>query len=90
MNAKVYSLLKLFEIITRHGQPTSEGKALQGITVSSDADGYQLEFRSNGVRISIGFHNTYLETGESKQALSQFFKKADRLLKSYEQQRVVG
>ncbi|WP_372742721.1 DUF3081 family protein [Neptunomonas sp.] len=83
MNKNVYPLLNLYELISKNGHPTAFGKALDGIEVTSDPDGYHLEFHSQGVDIVLGFHNTYKERWDSKTDLDQFYKKSDNLIKQY-------
>ena len=83
MNKHVYPLLSLYELISKNGHPTVFGKALDGIEVTSDPEGYQLQFHGQGVDIILGFHNTYKERWVRKADLDQFYKKADILIKLY-------
>jgi ABC-type xylose transport system substrate-binding protein len=83
VNKNVYPLFNLYELISKNGHPTTYGKALDGIEVTSDPEGYHLEFHSKGVEIVVGFHNTYKERWERKVDLDQFYKKADSLIKQY-------
>jgi hypothetical protein len=90
VNKNIYPLLSLYELISQHGHPTEFGKALDGIEVTSDPEGYHLEFHGKGVNIVVGFHNTYKEQGDRKEDLELFYKQADRLIKQYGSPRVRG
>lgn len=81
MNAKIYPLYLLHEVIVGEGERTEEGRALEGIEVVSDPDGYRIEFRGDEGRITLGFHNTYEEDFKDRAARDAFFERAGRLLR---------
>ena len=73
-------LLMVFELVTRHGNQTTQGQCWQGITVSSSHDGYEVYLKTDGVTLRLGFHNQYHIDYESASQREEFEKRIKQIL----------
>ncbi|MFA0414815.1 DUF3081 domain-containing protein [Vibrio renipiscarius] len=74
-------ILRAYESIIRHGTQTERGKIYQGVEAYSDYDGYNVYLKSNGVELSVGFHNTYHFNYEQSYNKDSFISKIALLAK---------
>ncbi|TCI02369.1 DUF3081 domain-containing protein [Corallincola luteus] len=55
----IHQCLRVFDKVRRHGVKTESGHHFQGLTASSDFDGYTAFLSSNDVTLTLFFHNKY-------------------------------
>lgn len=75
--------LQVFEIITEHGEKAEEGHQLEGVTATSDIDGYTVHLSDGQVTAHIMFHNTIAINSPNTQAERNFLRRLESLQKSY-------
>jgi hypothetical protein len=80
-------ILEVYEIVRTHGQKNGHEYVLEGITVSTDHDGYTVYLSGHGVAMHLAFHNTYHFNYESERELELFMKKLHWLRKTYQQKK---
>lgn len=72
-------VLRVFEKIRQQGEKTEEKYFLDGISASTDFDGYTLYLSDALVTLSFGFHNQYHFDYEQLEHLEQFEKKLKQI-----------
>ncbi|MCC5854776.1 MAG: DUF3081 domain-containing protein [Idiomarina sp.] len=77
-------ILSVYEKIREHGEADDGKHTLEGISASTDFDGYTLYLEGHQVRLSTGFHNTYHLDYESERASEQFLKKLQYIEANYD------
>ncbi|WP_226648001.1 DUF3081 family protein [Microbulbifer variabilis] len=77
----VKQALRVFDRVTREGQKEADGWHYQGLTVSTDFDGYTVFINSDKVKLTVFFHNKFSVDYGSDRDLQDF----NRLLASLDQ-----
>ncbi|GAB2876125.1 DUF3081 family protein [Microbulbifer echini] len=77
----VKQALRVFDRATREGRKEADGWHYQGLTVSTDFDGYTVFINSAKVRLTVFFHNKFAVDYSSHKDLQDFI----RLLASLDQ-----
>ena len=80
----VRKALKAFELIRRFGEQEGDEFRLNGISASSDFDGYNLLLKDARVKLHIYFHNKFECNFDSSRALDAFLSKLEALVAHYE------
>ncbi|MDP5208715.1 DUF3081 family protein [Microbulbifer sp. 2205BS26-8] len=75
----VKQALRVFNRVTRDGRKTHDGWHYQGLTVSTDFDGYTVFIHSNRVKLSIFFHNKFSVDYQNSNDLQEFLDLLARL-----------
>jgi hypothetical protein len=76
-------VLSVFDKIRQHGEQLDGKYILEGISASTDFDGYTLFLSDALVSLSFGFHNQYHFDYEDPTHLEQFEKKLKRIDDAY-------
>lgn len=80
-----HDLLLVYEIIRRFGNKTDTGYQWQGITASSDYDGYTVFLSADGVSMQLGFHHSYRLDYQNVKHFDAFQKRIKALLIKHKQ-----
>ncbi|MFS1523390.1 DUF3081 family protein [Microbulbifer sp. 2304DJ12-6] len=75
----VKQALRVFDRVTREGRKERDGWHYQGLTVSTDFDGYTAFIHSSKVKLTIFFHNKFSVDYKSGKDLQEFLNLIDRL-----------
>lgn len=78
-----HDLLLVYELIQRFGTKIDTGYQWQGITASSDYDGYTVFLCADGVSMQLGFHHTYHLDYQHARQFDAFQKRITALLKKH-------
>jgi hypothetical protein len=80
-------LLTVFSKIEKNGQPTSNelgaGFELDGITVNSGFDGYEVYFSNGTVQLTLGFHNKWHSDAKSATEMDDFVAQLKKINRNY-------
>jgi hypothetical protein len=76
-------LMKVFSKAEQQGVAVDtafgRGYELDGMTVASGYDGYDLYFMAHGVTVTLGFHQKYFIEAKDEQQIEQFIQLLKRL-----------
>lgn len=75
--------LQVFQIITDYGEKADEGYKLEGVTATSDIDGYTVHLSDGQVTAHIMFHNSIAINSPDNRAERNFLSRLESLQKSY-------
>ncbi|WP_091512647.1 DUF3081 family protein [Microbulbifer yueqingensis] len=78
----VRQALRAFDRITREGEKRDDGWHYQGLTASTDFDGYTVFISSAKVRLTIFFHNKYTVDYRNAFELHEFAEQLRKLDKA--------
>lgn len=70
----VKQALRVFDRATKEGQKEADGWHFQGLTMSTDFDGYTVFINSSKVKLTVFFHNKYSVDYENSKDLGEFLK----------------
>lgn len=80
-------LLTVFAKIEKNGTAVTNdlgaGFTLDGITVNSGFDGYEVYFDNGKVQLTLGFHNQWSTTAENETEYDEFVKMLTSIDKKY-------
>lgn len=81
-------VLSVFEKIRQHGELKSDAQFdkihfLEGVSATTDFDGYTLYLKDATVSLSFGFHNQYQYDSETHEQVEQFEKKLKYIEENY-------
>jgi len=71
----IHQMLKTFHKIVEHGHKSGHQYRLNGVTASSDLDGYTVYLSDDKVTLTIFFHNKYDLSAGNKFDEMAFFEK---------------
>lgn len=74
--------LLAFDIVMRSGEKTDTGSTFEGVTASSDFDGYTLVLQDKLSSLTIFFHNKYELEGPDNKAMDRLIKNIEHIAKS--------
>jgi hypothetical protein len=74
------NFLQLFNVVSTQGEKINDGYEFQGIRAWHDFDGYTCWLKYNDLTVTLLFHNKYQFDYQSEDTLTNFMKKADKLL----------
>ena len=75
--------LMAFQIITDKGEKAAEGYSLDGLTATSDIDGYTVQLSDGTVTVHVMFHHSIAFDTPSNRATGHFLSRVDKLIKSH-------
>ncbi|MCO1334941.1 DUF3081 domain-containing protein [Microbulbifer sp. OS29] len=75
----VKQALRVFDKATKEGRKEGNEWHYQGLTVSTDFDGYTLFINSPKVKLTVFFHNKFSVDSTSRKELEEFIRLLDRL-----------
>ncbi|MGI5308936.1 DUF3081 family protein [Rheinheimera sp. WS51] len=80
-------LLSVFAKVEKHGEAITNdlgpGFYLDGVTVNSGFDGYEVYFDNNKVQLTLGFHNQWHANAENESDLDEFVKMLSKINTKY-------
>ncbi len=79
---KVRKVLQVFEKIRSYGSPTDDGYMLNGITATTDFDGYSAILKNDYVTLTVLFHNKFTFDYSNKKEKNLFLDKIDVIVKT--------
>ena len=71
----IHQVLRVFEKIREQGEKSGDGFYLDGMTASSDFDGYTIFLKDAQCSLTVFFHNKYQYDYPSEQAHEDFVKR---------------
>lgn len=74
------NFLHLFNVVSTQGEKINNGYEFQGIRAWHDFDGYTCWLKYNDLTVTLLFHNKYQFDYQSEDTLTNFMKKANKLL----------
>lgn len=77
------TLLSVFQKVLDNGERVDGKSRLDGISASTDYDGYTVFLEDAKVKMTVFFHNTRQTDYESKSDLEKFCQKIKRIDQSY-------
>ncbi len=80
-NFDVKLALTAFNNILSNGRKDNREYHYQGLTASSDFDGYTLFIKNQNVSLTIFFHNKYKIDFKHKLALNEFYEQLEKIAK---------
>ncbi|WP_444931572.1 DUF3081 family protein [Microbulbifer sp. SSSA002] len=75
----VKQALRVFDKATKEGHKEGNEWHYQGLTVSTDYDGYTIFINSPKVKLTVFFHNKFSVDSTSSKELEEFIRLLDRL-----------
>ena len=75
----IRTILNVYEIVVEQGERLEQGHSLEGISVFSDQDGYQIRLQDNYVTLDVGFHNTQDFQYDKVEQLDGFIKRLESI-----------
>lgn len=75
--------LLAFQIITDKGEKAEEGYTLDGVTATSDIDGYTLQLSNGVVTAHVMFHHSISIDTPDNRATKNFMSRVERLIKNH-------
>ena len=80
-------LLTVFGKVEKHGRAITNdlgaGFELDGITVNSGFDGYEVYFDNGKVQLTLGFHNKWNSTAQNETAFDEFINMLNKINNTY-------
>ncbi len=80
-------LLGVFGKIEKHGRTVNNalgaGFELDGVTVNSGFDGYEVYFSNSKVQLTLGFHNKWHSDAKSETDMDDFIAQLRKINHSY-------
>ncbi|MEH8020635.1 MULTISPECIES: DUF3081 family protein [Rheinheimera] len=80
-------LLTVFGKVEQHGQPIKNelgaGFTLDGMTVNSGFDGYEVYFNDGKVQLTLGFHNKWHSDAKSEKDMDDFITQLKKINEKY-------
>lgn len=77
----VNTALLAFDIIVQQGEKDAKGHTFEGLTASSDFDGYTLVLEDKLSSLTIFFHNKYELEGPDSKAMDRLVKNIEYVAK---------
>lgn len=71
----LHQVLRVFQVITEHGEIIGNEKFLDGLFADSGFDGYSISLRDDKTNLSIGFHNTLNLQSKNTETEALFLKR---------------
>lgn len=78
----VKQALRVFDIITQHGEKSEQGWRYRGLTASTDFDGYTVFLSSPKVELTIFFHNKFTADYRNQRDLDDFIQLLEKIDRS--------
>jgi len=75
--------LLAFQIITDKGEKAEEGYALDGLTATSDIDGYAVQLSDGKVTAHVMFHHSISTDTPNNRATKNFLSRVEQLIKAH-------
>ena len=75
--------LLAFQIITDKGEKADEGYYLEGLTATSDIDGYTVQLSDGQVTAHVMFHHSIAFDTPSNRATQNFLHRIEHLIRVY-------
>ncbi|MDF3124166.1 DUF3081 family protein [Rheinheimera sp. 1928-s] len=76
-------LMKVFSKVEQQGKPVDtpfgKGFELDGMTIASGFDGYDLYFVADQVTVTLGFHQKYHIDAKDEEHIEQFIQRLKRI-----------
>lgn len=80
-------LLNVFSKVEKHGSPVTtelgQGFELDGVTVNSGFDGYEVYFSNGKVQLTLGFHNKWHSDAKSETDMDEFIAMLRKIQRNY-------
>ena len=80
-------LFSVFSKIEKHGKAINNelgaGFELEGITVNSGFDGYEVYFSNGKVQLTLGFHNKWHSDAKSETDMDEFMAQLRKINRQY-------
>lgn len=76
--------LLAFDKVMQQGTKSAEGRTLEGLTASTDFDGYTLVLQDKLSSLTIFFHNKYELKGPDNKAIDRLTKNIEYIAKQYD------
>jgi len=76
-------ILDAYEKITLHGKAEQGKHTLDGITASTDFDGYTVFLEGHNTKLQLEFHNKYHLDYETSRDYENFMKKVEQISQGY-------
>lgn len=80
----IHQILRVFDKIRQHGEQGGDGHILQGVSASTDFDGYTIFLSDAQCSLTVYFHNKYNYEYPSDAALEDFNKRIRAIDKQFE------
>lgn len=77
-------VLDVFEKIHTHGKAEQGAHVLEGITASTDFDGYTVFLEGHRTKLRLEFHNKYHLDYESARDFDAFMRKLEQISNDYD------
>lgn len=77
-------IFSVFEKVRTHGKEQGDSWALEGLTASSDLDGYNITLEDPFASVSVHFHGSVSVNCEKEQQLEEFISKLETINRQYD------